>query len=382
MKNFYLLTLTLLISVASFGQSVFVNEIHYDNINGGTGDIGEGFEIAGPALTDLAGYSVELYNGNNDNTYNVIALSGIIPDQQNGYGTIWFGLPTNGMQNGAPDGLALIDSDGTTVIQFLSYEGVFTGSGIVSISIVTPYQYGAYHQNGSWYSQVNSGGTILFENLNFDAKGDIPIILGNDNPLPVELSSFTAIQTASNFAQLNWTTQSENNLLGYNIYRSKVENYQSSIILNQSLVNPTNTSLFQYYSYTDKNVELGNTYYYWLQSVELNGNTELYGSISIRIEEEETPELPNQTVLYPAYPNPFNPQTTIKFSIKENESGLFEIFNVKGQIVKSYPMFSPGKHEINWNGTDDNGKKVSSGVFFYKLKSESVIRIHKMLLLK
>ena len=262
------------------------------------------------------------------------------------------------------------------------YEGVFTGSGILTISISTSYQYGAYYQNGSWYSQVNSGGTILFENLNFDAKGDIPIILGNDNPLPVELSSFTAIQTASNFAQLNWTTQSENNLLGYNIYRSKVENYQSSIILNQSLVNPANTSLVQYYSYTDKNVELGNTYYYWLQSVESDGNTELYGPISIRIEDEETPELPNQTVLYPAYPNPFNPQTTIKFSVKENENGLFEIFNIKGQIVKRYPMFSPGNHEINWNGTDDNGNKVSSGVFFYKLKSESVIQIHKMLLLK
>ncbi len=106
------------------GPPVFINEIHYDNA--GT-DTGEGFEIAGPAGTSLAGWTVVLYNGANSQSYNTIALSGTIPNQQAGFGAMAFSLPTNGLQNGSPDGLALVDA-GSTVIEFLSYEGSFTAA--------------------------------------------------------------------------------------------------------------------------------------------------------------------------------------------------------------------------------------------------------------
>jgi len=110
----------------SFAQTpVFFNEIHYDNDGG---DVDEGFEIAGPAGTDLSTYTVTKYNGSNGTSYGTINLSGTIPDLSNGYGVLWFGVPTNGLQNGGPDGLAL-DNDGT-LIQFLSYESSpFTASG-------------------------------------------------------------------------------------------------------------------------------------------------------------------------------------------------------------------------------------------------------------
>ncbi len=67
-----------------------------------------------------------LYNGSNGAVYDTINLSGVIPDQQNGYGTLSF--PRAGIQNGSPDGIALVDS-GNSVIQFLSYEGTFTAVG-------------------------------------------------------------------------------------------------------------------------------------------------------------------------------------------------------------------------------------------------------------
>lgn len=105
--------------------SIFINEIHYDNV--GT-DIGEAIEIAGPAGTDLTGWSIVLYNGSGGAVYDTVNLSGIIPDQQNGFGTVSISFPTNGIQNGAPDGIALVDSNGA-VIQFLSYEGIFTAVG-------------------------------------------------------------------------------------------------------------------------------------------------------------------------------------------------------------------------------------------------------------
>ncbi len=105
--------------------NVFINELHYDN--DGT-DSGEAIEIAGLAGTDLTGWDLVLYNGAGGTVYNTRSLSGIIPDQQDGFGTISFSYPTNGIQNGSPDGIALIDNN-DTVVQFLSYEGSFTAVG-------------------------------------------------------------------------------------------------------------------------------------------------------------------------------------------------------------------------------------------------------------
>ncbi len=115
---------------------VFFNEFHYDNT--GT-DTGEFIEIAGPAGTDLTGWSITLYNGANGLTYNTVALSGLLPNQQNGFGTSSLALPANGLQNGSPDGMALVDHEGT-LLQFLSYEGSFDAiggpaSGLTSVDV-------------------------------------------------------------------------------------------------------------------------------------------------------------------------------------------------------------------------------------------------------
>ena len=101
----------------------FINEIHYDNDGG---DTGEFIEIAGQAGLDLSGYTLVLYNGNGGASYDTIVLSGVIPDADNGYGVVAFAK--SGIQNGGPDGLALVDPLGE-LIQFLSYEGSFTAQG-------------------------------------------------------------------------------------------------------------------------------------------------------------------------------------------------------------------------------------------------------------
>ncbi|MEI6335118.1 MAG: ExeM/NucH family extracellular endonuclease [Methylococcaceae bacterium] len=122
--------LVALSAISSFGNAqaatpVFINEIHYDNV--GT-DSGEAIEIAGPAGTNLSGWSLVLYNGNGGAAYKTTALSGVIANQDgNGFGSLSFSYPVDGIQNGAPDGIALVN--GTTVIQFLSYEGTFVAVG-------------------------------------------------------------------------------------------------------------------------------------------------------------------------------------------------------------------------------------------------------------
>ncbi len=129
-KQFLILSATMMALMILLGwrqislaeTSVFVNELHYDNAST---DVGEAIEIAGPAGTDLSGWSVAFYNGNGGALYDTLNLSGVIPDQENGFGTLYF--PHAGIQNGSPDGFALVDAS-STVIQFLSYEGTFTAT--------------------------------------------------------------------------------------------------------------------------------------------------------------------------------------------------------------------------------------------------------------
>jgi len=115
---------------------VWINEIHYNNI--GT-DIGEAIEIAGEAGTDLTDYEIVLYNGTNGNTYgSTVSLNGTLTDETNGYGFQSF--PTSPIQNGTPDGIALIKISTGNTIQFLSYGGAFTANsgpaaGRVSVDI-------------------------------------------------------------------------------------------------------------------------------------------------------------------------------------------------------------------------------------------------------
>ncbi|MFT5858446.1 MAG: hypothetical protein ACI865_000533 [Flavobacteriaceae bacterium] len=110
--------LLLLFPFIGSSQTVWINEIHYDNTGG---DVGEGVEIAAMAGTNLACYDIIAVNGSTGATYSTVTLSGIIPDEGCNYGAIWF--PIAGLQNGAPDGLALYNTCTGTIIQFLNYEG-------------------------------------------------------------------------------------------------------------------------------------------------------------------------------------------------------------------------------------------------------------------
>lgn len=104
--------------------AVWINEVHYDNA--GT-DTGEFVEVAGVAGTDLSDWRLVLYNGNGGALYDDRTLSGLLPDEDGGIGALAFSYPTNGIQNGSPDGIALVAPNGA-LVQFLSYEGVFNAT--------------------------------------------------------------------------------------------------------------------------------------------------------------------------------------------------------------------------------------------------------------
>ncbi|WP_234417171.1 ExeM/NucH family extracellular endonuclease [Loktanella sp. Alg231-35] len=124
--------------------SAFLNEFHYDNAGS---DVGEFIEVAGTAGADLTGWTLELYNGSNGTVYNTIALSGTLDNPTDGVGFTVVDLPTNGLQNGSPDGIALINEVGE-VVEFLSYEGVLTAANGTAAGL-TSEDIGAAENGGS-----------------------------------------------------------------------------------------------------------------------------------------------------------------------------------------------------------------------------------------
>jgi predicted extracellular nuclease len=109
--------------------TVFINEIHYDNTGS---DAGEFVEITGPSGTDLSGWQLVFYNGSSSvlSPYATIDLSGVLSDDTDtGYG--FTTINHSGIQNGSPDGMALVNSVGA-VVQFLSYEGSFVANSGVA----------------------------------------------------------------------------------------------------------------------------------------------------------------------------------------------------------------------------------------------------------
>ena len=84
------------------------------------------------------------------------------------------------------------------------------------------------------------------------------------------------------------------------------------------------------------------------------------------------------------YPNPFNPVTNISFSLSEAGFVTLEIFNTRGQKVRTLinSELNAGSHQIVWDGKEESGKSATSGVYFYKLKTANYEKTMKMILLK
>ncbi|MEA2095085.1 MAG: T9SS type A sorting domain-containing protein [Candidatus Cloacimonadota bacterium] len=95
-------------------------------------------------------------------------------------------------------------------------------------------------------------------------------------------------------------------------------------------------------------------------------------------------EVVTTTKLLSNYPNPFNPVTNIAYSINETGNVTIDVYNLKGQLVKSLvnEVIETGDHIVTWNGRDNSNKSVASGVYFYKMKSSNYTATKKMILMK
>jgi len=221
-----------------------------------------------------------------------------------------------------------------------------------------------------------------------------------ENPLPVELSTFTA-QFLNNKPTLYWITQTETDNLGFNIYRGESDNAYANgntIKINANIIRGQGTTSEPTdYLFVDENiVEPKTTYWYWLQNVDYSGQMQIYEPVSLIIPEENTnnsgPIFSVKYGLYQNSPNPFNPvvtpRTEVWFNLNKGADVKINIYNVRGEFVKciysGYAEFdnsNPQPKIAYWNGKDENGKLQSTGIYLYELNVNGEVFSNKKLML-
>jgi|CXWL01.1.fsa_nt_gi endonuclease I len=246
----------------------WINEFHYDNDGA---DTGEFVEVAGPAGTDMTGWKVIGYNGSGGAMYATVNLSGSIPDQQSCIGTLSFNFAA--MQNGSPDGLALVNAT-NGVVQFISYEGAFTATdgpaiGMVSVDIgvseitTTPVGQslrlagtGKQYSDFAWQAPAASTAGQKNTGQTFSDPACVDVT-------PPAAPSGLAATAGNAVVDLNWNDNAELDLAGYNVYRSTTGGGPYTKV---------NVSLIAASAYADLTVTNGITYFYVVRAVDTSNN--------------------------------------------------------------------------------------------------------------
>jgi len=199
--------------------------------------------------------------------------------------------------------------------------------------------------------------------------------------IPVELTSFSA-STDQNSVILNWSTATETNNAGFSVER-KIPVDERWIEIGFVPGFGTTTEK-RSYSFTDNNLATG-SYSYRLKQVDYNGTVEYSNEVFAEV------GAPEEFSLLQNYPNPFNPATKIKFTIPnvtlsgvEGSLVTLKVYDVLGnEVATLVNEYKPaGTYEVEFNSHSDEGQNLSSGVYYYQLKSGSFISTKKMILLK
>jgi photosystem II stability/assembly factor-like uncharacterized protein len=245
---------------------------------------------------------------------------------------------------------------------------------------------GCYSCSNSWRSK-NGGQTwtqipissqnyqfAIVDSMNqFAAQGNGFYKLESEFFIPVELASFAA-QLIDNDVLLNWTTATELNNQGFEIEFS-IDNENFTMI--GFVPGFGTTTEMKSYSFRISDVQTG-VQYYRLKQIDFDGTATIYNSVEV------TGPVPNNFILNQNHPNPFNPSTTISFTLPVEANVTIKLFNLLGQEVTQITNtnFNAGNHTVEFNA-----EGLSSGTYIYTLEAKGANGINfkstkKMLLLR
>jgi hypothetical protein len=241
--------------------------------------------------------------------------------------------------------------------------------------------------SGPWCPPVTISGVAVTGNaLQLTATGWVPALNGTTSPngapfiiygtdeIPVELTSFTASVIDGN-VNLNWRTASEINNHGFEVQKAITGN--DFVTIGFVTGNGTTTEA-KNYNFVDKNITSG-SYQYRLRQVDFDGRFEYSEVVEVDFE-----SLPVEYTLSQNFPNPFNPNTKISFTLPVESGVTIKVFNVIGEEINNAVIgtFGAGIHNIEFNASN-----LNSGVYFYSLEAtgtdgSNFSEVKKMMLTK
>lgn len=203
----------------------------------------------------------------------------------------------------------------------------------------------------------------------------------NSGPLPVQISSFSSSIVEGNHVKLEWSTISEINNYGFYVERRK-ENELNFTKIEQSFVPGNGTTLEpKSYSFVDMTLTSSGMYYYRLRQVDNDGLEHYSQVVSINVSLLAVNETtPIEFRVHQNYPNPTNPKTTIIFSVDKVEHASVVVYDILGKQVAMLfnGMTQPGRYY----NIEFDGSSLSSGIYFFKVSTESHSEFKKMVLLR
>ena len=216
--------------------------------------------------------------------------------------------------------------------------------------------------------------SVIFLNL-FCTSDTFCICITYDYWLPVELTTFTAI-AGDGEVRLNWTTATETNNDHWDIERATSADGPWVKIHEEPGQGTVNTETN--YVYVDRTVQNGETYWYRLTDVTLNGERASHPIVSAT-PEDQSEQVPGEFALKQNFPNPFNPTTTFEFAIAEPGFTTLKIYNLLGREVASVveEYLEARLYHLTWGAGN-----LPSGVYLYTLTNGNFSDTRKLLLMK
>jgi hypothetical protein len=194
--------------------------------------------------------------------------------------------------------------------------------------------------------------------------------------IPVDLTSFTA-STSRGKIFLNWSTATELNNLGFEVERKIINNDKEGqwVTLGFKEGAGTTTEPMEYSYVDDISSITAASLAYRLKQIDFNGSYEYSDEVLIEV---EIP-IPLEFALHQNFPNPFNPVTTINYSLPVKSQVELVIYNALGERLK---RLVSGEKDAGYHKVEFNAKSLPSGVYFYHLKAGDYVATKKMILIK
>ena len=363
-------------SVRIFAQaptSAWINEFHYDDVGGDQDQFIE--VVVNEGFSDLSNFTVSLYDGGKPGVagtiYSFETLDNFaVGTTQDGLTFYTFEFPLQNGSGGVGDGIAL-DYNGTLISgQFLSYEGVITGTegpanGITSTDIGIEESNRTPEGNSLYLIGSGTQYSDFFWSMGSATWGSP----NTNQALPVELTSFSA-SINKNGIKLNWRTETEVNNYGFEIHRSTQKDNWENIGFVEGHGNSNSPKK---YSFLDDNVSASGKYFYRLKQIDNDGTYEYSKVIEINFDTSQ------DYVLNQNYPNPFNPVTSISFQIPAKSNVTLKVYDIVGNEVATLvdEVKEAGVYIMRFDGSG-----LASGFYIFKLQANDFVEIRKMVLMK